>query len=285
MTLSSARESQGSTLIADYEARPLLSVCIPTYNRKSIVVELVTKLLRLPGPFEIRVHDDGSTDGATEALGALRDPKFHLTIAPNAGRAAALANAVSGAIGRFTMLFDDDDELWPDGLVQVLKDCARSLPAGVAGYVYHLSDDSGMRLGDSFPTTKSNFLQLRNDFRVRGDKKEVVLTDLLKPIVMDAQTLGRRVPTSLYWTTIALEHDVICRNVDIGRKHYEKGGMSDRIRGLKASNPRPLCALYRVHASGFRRGRFRSLVAAARSRLALAYHYGRMMSSRAVARR
>jgi hypothetical protein len=142
-----------------------------------------------------------------------------------------------------------------------------------------------MRLGDGFPTIKTNFLQLRNDFKVRGDKKEVVLTDVLKPIVMDARSLGRRVPTSLYWTTIALEHDVICRNVDIGRKHYEKGGMSDRIRRLKRSNPGPLCALYRLHVSGFRRRRFRSLVAAARSTLALAYHHGRMVLSREAARR
>jgi len=267
------------------DGQPLLSICIPTYNRRELIVRLLNDLLRNQGSFEIRVHDDGSSDGTAEPLSRLQDTRLHVTSSANQGRANALAEAVAGATGKFIMLFDDDDELFPQGLSQVLADCARSLPSGVAGYVYHLSDDAGMRLGDGFPTTKSNFLQLRNDFGVRGDKKEVVLTDLLKPIVMESRTLGRRVPTSLYWGTIALKHDVICRNVEIGRKHYEKDGMSDKIGRLKRGNPGPLVALYRTHASGFRRGRFRSLVAAARAILALAYHYAKMVSSRAAGRR
>jgi glycosyltransferase involved in cell wall biosynthesis len=275
--------SQNSQVRQD--SQPLLSICIPTYNRRELIVRLLKAILRNRGSFEIRVHNDGSSDGTAEALSRLEDTRLHVTSSANHGRAAALAEVVAGASGEFTMFFDDDDELWPGGLAQVLEDCARSLPAGVAGYVYHLSDDAGMRLGDDFPTVKSNFLELRNDFKVRGDKKEVVLTNLLKPSVMDARTLGRRVPTSLYWTTIALKYDVICRNVEIGRKHYEKGGMSDRIRGLKRSNPAPLVALYRIHASGFRHGRFRSLLAASRITLAFTYHYARMVSSRAAARR
>jgi glycosyltransferase involved in cell wall biosynthesis len=203
----------------------------------------------------------------------------------NQGRAGALAEAISGATGKFTMLFDDDDELFPEGLSQVLEDCARRLPAGAAGYVYHLLDAAGVRLGGAFPVTSSNFLQLRNDFRIRGDKKEVVLTDILRPIVRETRRLGRRVPTSLYWTMIALDHDVVCRNIEIGRKHYEVGGMSDGIRKLKSSNPGPLVALYRVHVRGFHHGRYRSPVAAARAMLALIYHSLNVMSSRRATRR
>jgi glycosyltransferase involved in cell wall biosynthesis len=245
----------------------------------------VTGLLKNRGDFEVRVHDDGSSDGTVKALSFIGDARLHVTSSTNQGRAGALAEAVAGATGRFTMLFDDDDELYPEGLFRVLEDCARPLPSGAAGYVYHLSDDAGGRLGDNFPAANSNFLQLRNDFRVRGDKKEVVLTDILKPIIMETRKLGRRVPTSLYWATIALDHDVACRNVEIGRKHYEVGGMSHGIRKLKSSNPGPLVALYRTHARGFRHGRYRSPVAAARAMLALAYYSLSIMSSRAAALR
>jgi glycosyltransferase involved in cell wall biosynthesis len=256
----------------DLALLPDLSICIPSYNRRELILALVTWLLEQEGRFEIRVHDDGSKDGTAEALSGLNDPRLHVTFSENAGRAAALAKAVGGASGRFTMLFDDDDELYPEGLARVLEDCARPLQTGIAGYIYHLTDEAGNRLGDMFTITRTNFLKLRNDFRIRGDKKEVVLTELLKPIVVETHNLGRRVPTSLYWATIALKYDVICRNLEIGRKYYQKGGMSDRIEHLKGVNPRPLVALYRVHAAGFLRGRYRSPMAAGRAMLALTYH-------------
>lgn len=263
---------------------PLLSICIPSYNRQQLLSNLVLALLAEDGSFEIRVHDDGSNDGTAVALSSIESPRLHVTLSENAGRAAALANAVSAAEGKFTMLFDDDDELYPEGLARVLEDCAQPLPAGAAGYIYHLTDDCGQRLGDGFKCPRTNFLKLRNDFRIRGDKKEVVRTDLLKPIIMQTSNLGRRVPTSLYWTTIALNHDIICRDFEIGRKHYEKGGMSHRIRHLKSANPRPLVALYRVHARGFLRGRFLSPVALSRAMLALAYHYTKVIRLRVAGR-
>jgi glycosyltransferase involved in cell wall biosynthesis len=214
----------------------------------------------------------------------LKDGRLHVTFGENQGRAAALANAVSGAQGKFTMLFDDDDELYPEGLARVLEDCTQPLPSDVAGYVYHLSDHAGRRLGDAFGTSRSNFLKLRNDLRIRGDKKEVVRTDLLKPVVLQSCQLGRRVPTSLYWTTISLDHDILCRDIEIGRKHYEPGGMSDRIKRLKNANPRPLVELYRTQVTGFRKGRFRSPVSAARAVLAMTYHYSNMVRARVLRR-
>jgi glycosyltransferase involved in cell wall biosynthesis len=279
MSLSSAAERDESARETGSQP-PRLSICIPTYNRQRMVIALVEQLLAQPGNFEVRVHVDGSSDGTLKALSKISDPRVHVTSGPNRGRASALASAVGAASGEFTMLFDDDDELWPQGLAMVLEDCAAPPPPGIAGYAYHLVDDSGVRLGDDFPVEQSNFLRVRNDFKVRGDKKEVVLTDLLKPVVERTRRLGRRVPTSLYWTTISLEHDVIFRNVDIGRKHYEVGGMSHGIRHLKRANPRPLVALYRAQVKGFGKGRFHSPLAGARALLALTYYYASSVAAR-----
>ena len=140
---------------------PALSICIPTYNRMEMIVELVRALTAVGGNFEILVHDDGSTDDTLKALSSIGDPRLHVTSGPNRGRAHALASATAGAAGFFTMLFDDDDELWPDGLGLVLADCAEPLPDGAAGYIYHMADEAGVRIGDAFPAGRSNFLALR----------------------------------------------------------------------------------------------------------------------------
>lgn len=251
---------------------PLLSICIPTYDRGARISRLVSDLVRCPGPFELCVHVDGSSDGTVEMLGKIEDRRLRVTTGTNRGRAGALAAAVANATGAFTMLFDDDDDLWADGVARVLADCSMPLPDGAAGFIYHLADETGGRLGSGFPRGISNFLELRHDLGVRGDKKEVVRTDLLKPIVAATAGMGRRVPTSLYWSTIALDHDVVCRDFEIGRKAYQPGGMSDRIRRLKHQSPRPLAELYKVQLKGFAKGRFRSPRAAFRAVAGLAYY-------------
>lgn len=247
---------------------PLLSICIPTYNRHASLLPLVRRLLDSPGDFELCVAIDGSTDGSEAALATLADARLVVSSGPNRGRAAALAAAAGLARGRYLMLFDDDDTLTADGLATVLADCAAPLPAGCLGYVYHLGDESGQRCGSAFPCERTNLLQLRADLGVRGDKKEVVLASALRQAMARGPANYRRVPTSLYWSRLALFGDVICRHVVIGVKRYLPGGMSQRVRGLKAANAYPMLLLYLTHLRGFG-SRYRSLLFALRACAAL----------------
>jgi glycosyltransferase involved in cell wall biosynthesis len=236
---------------------PVLSICIPTFNRKDRVVALVDALLSVQGNFEICVHVDGSTDGTHEALNALSDRRLHLSFAANQGRAAALVKACSAAKGRYIMIFDDDDTLYPEGLREVLVDCAAPLPKDAVGFIYHLEDQNRRQIGKSFPVERSNLLALRADHGIRGDKKEVVLADALRHASYNGQGY-RRTPTSLIWSKLALTHDVLCKNVVIGRKIYLDGGMSTNIRSLKSQNARPMFSLYALHVRGFIHRRYRS---------------------------
>lgn len=229
----------------------LLSICIPTYNRQAPLLALVHGLLNCPGDFEVCVAIDGSTDGSEAALGALGDSRLAVTSGPNRGRAAALSAAVRLARGRYIMLFDDDDTLSPDGLAAVLADCAAPLPEGCLGYIYHLGNEAGQRCGSAFPRERANLLQLRADLGVRGDKKEVVLASALRQAMARGPVNCRRVPTSLYWSRLALGGDVLCRNQVIGLKRYLPGGMSQRVRGLKAANAYPMLLLYLTQLRGF----------------------------------
>ena len=56
------------------EARTKLSIVMPAYNEQSTIARAVAEVLRaqLPCEFELIVVNDGSTDGTSEILRALR---------------------------------------------------------------------------------------------------------------------------------------------------------------------------------------------------------------------
>lgn len=247
---------------------PLLSICIPSYNRADLVTSLVERLLTYPGRFEICVHVDGATDDTLARLNAIKDTRLHVSTGLNTGRAGALVAALAQASGRYCMVFDDDDTLFPKGLARVLTDCAKPLPHRCVGRIYHMQDAKGQRIGTTFPVTRSNLIALRADHGVTGDKKEIVLTAALRA-AMQTDGAHRRVPTSLYWARLALTADVLCVNAEIGAKSYLAGGMTDRIAQLKRSNPAPLILLHQTRLSAFAKRRFRSWRYALRSALAL----------------
>ena len=234
-----------------------LSICIPTYNRSWQVTSLVEQMLSVQGAFEICVHDDGSSDDTYERLSQIKDTRLRVSKGPNGGRGQALQAAIQMAQGQFVMLFDDDDVLYPDGLRAVLTECGRLLPQNCVGWIYQLEDNKGARVGSAFPVAQANFIELRADYKVTGDKKEVVKrTALIEAVNVPGK--ARRVPTSLYWSRLARTGDVLCIDRVIGRKNYLEGGMSDRIRSLKSSNPYPLFLLARARILAFISGRYRS---------------------------
>jgi glycosyltransferase involved in cell wall biosynthesis len=88
-------------------ANPLVSVIIPTYNRRDMVVRAVESALSQSyRPFEIIVIDDGSTDGTGDALRQL-DVKY--LYQENRGLAAARNVAIRQSRGELIALLDSDD--------------------------------------------------------------------------------------------------------------------------------------------------------------------------------
>ena len=187
---------------------PVLSICIPSYNRREQVTRLTASLLAQPGDFEICIHVDGSSDGTLEALQAMPATRISTGTDRNQGRASALLAACRMARGRYIMVFDDDDTLYPDGLQAVLKDCELALDNGTVGFIYHLEDQDGRRIGTEFPVARANFMALRADHGVRGDKKEVVLATAFHRAMFDGGVRYRRTPTSLVWPRMTSVADV-----------------------------------------------------------------------------
>jgi len=98
--------------------RQLLSVVIPTHQRRARVEAALTSLKRQtadPGSFEAVIAVDGSTDGTDEMLARFAGP-FELRIAegPRRNRAAARNAALELVRGEIVVVLDDDMEVAPE---------------------------------------------------------------------------------------------------------------------------------------------------------------------------
>lgn len=104
---------------------PVLSVVIPTYNRKETLLQGLAALSRQtlsPDRFEVVVVSDGSTDGTAEAVGSLHAPyALSFIQQANAGPSAARNNGARSACGDIVVFMDDDIEPVP----QFLEEHAR----------------------------------------------------------------------------------------------------------------------------------------------------------------
>jgi hypothetical protein len=122
---------------------PLLSFCIPTYNRVESVVPLVKRLLLSPSrEFEIIVSDNGSTDDTLAQLNAIDDQR--LIVLQSKINRGALYNQVNVLVqgnGAYSALLLDKDSVDP-AFIPSFLDFLR-LESPLTGYCeYHLAAGS-----------------------------------------------------------------------------------------------------------------------------------------------
>lgn len=91
--------------------KPVVSVIIPTWNRREQLLEAVASVLAQRGVEpEIIVVDDGSTDGTAEALRSFGSRVACLS-QPRAGVSAARNRGIDASRGEW-LAFLDSDDLW-----------------------------------------------------------------------------------------------------------------------------------------------------------------------------
>ena len=97
---------------------PLISVVIPTHDRRDLVREAVASVLAQGfTDFELIVVDDGSGDDTVEVLGrSFDDPRLSLLRQDNAGASAARNRGAGRARGKWLAFLDSDDTWLPEKL-------------------------------------------------------------------------------------------------------------------------------------------------------------------------
>jgi glycosyltransferase involved in cell wall biosynthesis len=109
---------------------PLITVVIPTRNRKEILqttLEALDRQTGLTGPWEVVVADDGSSDGTARYLGSGCGPfsfRLEWLPLPAAGPAAARNRAIAKASARRILLLGDDTVPDPDVVASHLSGAA-----------------------------------------------------------------------------------------------------------------------------------------------------------------
>jgi cellulose synthase/poly-beta-1,6-N-acetylglucosamine synthase-like glycosyltransferase/peptidoglycan/xylan/chitin deacetylase (PgdA/CDA1 family) len=97
---------------------PGVSVVIPAFNEEAGIAAAVRSMLRsrYPGPLEVIVVDDGSTDRTAAIVQRLGLPGVRLISQRNAGKPAALNRGIAAAMFDILILVDGDTILAPDAI-------------------------------------------------------------------------------------------------------------------------------------------------------------------------
>lgn len=224
---------------------PLLSICIPVFNRKKNILFLLDTIDYFNG-IEVIVVDDGSDDGIETIFQNLKRKfsiKFYKSKV-NRGRSPSLADAIKYSNGRFIIIMDSDDYFLPGALELIISTINKYEHQKC--FIFGIQFLQKGKLEYNLPPThlETNLLKLRADYNVKGDLKEVVDGKLLKKCVYRKAHEFRRTPTSLMWFYMSN----LCKSFTVNKpvifKNYKKFGMTDQIRKLKFENAEPMCELY-----------------------------------------
>jgi cellulose synthase/poly-beta-1,6-N-acetylglucosamine synthase-like glycosyltransferase/peptidoglycan/xylan/chitin deacetylase (PgdA/CDA1 family) len=102
---------------------PGVSVVIPAYNEEAGIAAAIRSMATstYPGPVEVVVVDDGSTDGTARVVRGLGLPGVTLIRQPNAGKPAALNRGIAEASYDILVLVDGDTVFQPDTIGRLVS--------------------------------------------------------------------------------------------------------------------------------------------------------------------
>lgn len=108
-------------------SQPILSICIPTYNRADFLINSLTTILpQITKDVEIVISNNGSTDDTKEHVEAFikSHPEAAITLVnqeTNLGFDKNVLAVVETAHGDYCWLISDDDTILPNGVSTVLN--------------------------------------------------------------------------------------------------------------------------------------------------------------------
>lgn len=159
----------------DSPAEPRISVVIPTFNRKNILVKVLRALdaVEHAFPFEVIVVDDGSSDGTFEEASSLA-PSYELTVLRQQNSGAGAARNAGAAKARGSLLLFLDDDMIADPQLLIEHDRAVERWDAVVGHipVDPSAPDSSLKTG------LKQWVKSRHE-RLNGSNSPLLLSDLL----------------------------------------------------------------------------------------------------------
>jgi len=143
--------------IIDFKMKPLISILMPVYNVDAKWLDLAIQSIQKQwyDNWELCIVDDRSTKKDTiDYLKSLQDPKIKIKFLKKNGNISVASNeALELAQGEYIALMDNDDEITPDALYEVVK----AINNKKAEFIY--SDEDKLEMDGSYanPHFKPDF--------------------------------------------------------------------------------------------------------------------------------
>ncbi|MEW6246148.1 MAG: glycosyltransferase [Nitrospirota bacterium] len=125
--------------------QPVVSVCLPTYNRSKMLREAVASVLsQTLHNFELIVSDNASEDDTEEVVRSFKDPRIvYMRNSRNIGMTANINKCFATAKGEFIALCPDDDLMLPSNLARKVELLKRVPTMGLVHSRFHVVDEHG----------------------------------------------------------------------------------------------------------------------------------------------
>lgn len=221
----------------------MVTIVTPSYNRANILTALYQSLLaQTVKDFDWLIVDDGSTDNTREVTeGFIAENKIPIRYLykENGGKHSALNVAFREVQSELLFIVDSDDVLTPDAIETILRDWEAVRDKNLCGISYLRGYDPARVIGDQHPQDHAidNFINLRYNKGIDGDKAEVWRTECLRNFQFPEYPGERFISESVAWIYLAKKWDMLMVNKIIYITEYLEGGLSDSGRRLRFQCP------------------------------------------------
>lgn len=228
----------------------MITIFTPAYNRAHTLPKLYYSLLKqISRDFEWVIVDDGSTDGTEELVcgferferfeGFERFPIRYLK-QENGGKHTAINRGLELAQGELFFIVDSDDYLTSDAVETILHDWEKVRDKNLCGISYLRGYSEDKVIGDQHTKDGeiANFVEMRYNRGIAGDKAEVWVTEIMKQFPYPKYEGERFFGESWNFIQQSEEHDMLWRNKIIYLCEYLEGGLTQSGRALRIRCPR-----------------------------------------------
>lgn len=221
---------------------PLVTILTPAYNRAHTLPALFRSLQQQTCfNFKWVIVDDGSTDNTRELCSRFHDTNFDITYIhkENGGKHTALNLAFKRLDTPLCFIVDSDDQLTPDAVETIQTDYPTVRDKDLCGISYLKAYEGQGTIGDPHPADHAigNFIEVRINQNVGGDKAEVWRSDLLSELQFPVFEGEKFMGEAWVWVRMAEKRDMLMVNKVLYIAEYLEGGLSKSGRAMRIRCP------------------------------------------------
>ena len=189
-----------------------LTILTPTYNRAHLLPQVFNSLQKQTvKDFEWLVIDDGSTDSTADYMQNLPVVEFPVQFhrKENGGKHTAMNYSHPFIRGEIVIIVDSDDYLVPEAVETILTDWQRYADKSNIGVLsYERVGQDGKIISERADVPDyyvCDDIHFRVNHRVRGDRAEVVRTEIFKKFHLPAHENEKFMSEGWLWNNTAIK--------------------------------------------------------------------------------